>query len=114
VAICVLHNLAYVCFYKDLHQQREAALFAGELAYLTFRATMPHPNNWRSYGTYRTMEISLGEDVFATGGQNGVILDASETLLACQRLAIILIDFDLALKALPLLCLAEHLANDVV
>jgi hypothetical protein len=81
VAFNLLHNLAYVRFFKDFYMQRECITFASELILAVFRLNLPHPHDWVAYGNYRMREISIKEDLFGSGS-----LDAAETLLSCHRI----------------------------
>lgn len=82
VAFNLLHNLAYVRFFKDFYMQRESVIFASELILAVFRLNLPHPHDWVSYGNYRMREISIKEDLFVNGG-----VDPAETLLSCHRIS---------------------------
>ncbi len=50
----LLNNLITLYYSnKDLHLQREAAIFASELVFSVFKVTLPHPLYVIKYGTYR-------------------------------------------------------------
>jgi len=106
----VLHNLAFVSYFKELHMMRESILMASELTSSIFKISLPHPLIACKYGEYRLREITLKDDPF----KDTSILEAGETMLSMEKISWMLLDSDIPIKTLPMLTLMDYIATDLI
>jgi len=64
LAVNLLVKMSWTCFYKKLHQQREATCMAAELLQAIFRINPAHPQTLREFASYRLKAIG-DTDAFA-------------------------------------------------
>jgi hypothetical protein len=83
---------------------------AADLAFSLFKITLPHPQVYICLANYRLKEISSKEDVF----RDKYTLDPSETMLSCYKIGSLLLDSEIPLKSLPLFCIMDYIATDIL
>lgn len=105
-SLIILDKLSTYCYYDDSHKQRETFLMASSVAFSIFRVSLTHPQNLRALGSYKLRELSE-EEVFEIRRN----LDINDLLLSLINLAYLGLDYSESLKTLPILVLAEYLAE---
>jgi len=83
---------------------------AAEIVFSILTASMPNPTNLLSYSTYRLTEINKNSNLF-TSRDNLKPTDLLISLIDLSDILIAYNDFELVL---PILCLAEHIACDII
>ena len=106
----ILHNLSHLVYFKNLHEMREAVIMASEMTFSIFKISLPHPLIALRYADYRLREIMINENIF----EDESVLDPSETMLSLEKISWMLMDFDLPIKAIPILTLMDYIATDLL
>ena len=63
VGCILLNKLSSICYFNNIHLQRESIFMAAELAFSVFKISLPHPQILIKYGDYRLKEILKNEEV---------------------------------------------------
>jgi hypothetical protein len=109
LAVNLLVKMAWTCFYKNLHQQREATEMASRLLEAIFSINPNHPQTLRGFANYRLKAIRE-TDAFA----DQVTVNLSELLNSCEYVSWGMIDVGEPLSILPTVTLMDYVATDIV
>ena len=106
-AVTLLGCLAQHAARAQLDRRLQHALFGSALAEELLGGSLPHPARLVDYAGYRLQQLWPGQQVFEPAA-----LTELHLLDGLQQLVVTLLDYEMPLRALPLLCLYRHLAAD--
>jgi len=106
-AVTLLGCLAQHAARAQLDRRLQHALFGSALVEELFGGSLPHPARLVDYAGYRLEQLWPGQPVFEPAA-----LTELHLLDGLQQLVLTLLDYEMPLRALPLLCLYRHLAAD--
>ena len=106
-AVTLLGCLAQHAARAQLDRRLQHALFGSALVEELLGGSLPHPARLVDYAGYKLQQLWPGQQVFEPAA-----LTELHLLDGLQQLVVTLLDYEMPLRALPLLCLYRHLAAD--
>jgi hypothetical protein len=106
-ALTLLGCLAQHAARAQLDRRLQHALFGSGLVEELLGGSLPHPARLVDYAGYKLQQLWPGQQVFEPAA-----LTELHLLDGLQQLVVTLLDYEMPLRALPLLCLYRHLAAD--
>eukprot|EP00828_Plagiopyla_frontata_P019535 TRINITY_DN2497_c0_g1_i14.p1 TRINITY_DN2497_c0_g1~~TRINITY_DN2497_c0_g1_i14.p1 ORF type:complete len:587 (-),score=96.23 TRINITY_DN2497_c0_g1_i14:447-2207(-) len=82
---------------------------SSEILFSVFNIILPHPAIQIEYGNYQLQELETIPNIF----ENKYILDPAELIIACEKTAWVLFDYQEYIKALPFLTLMDFISTQI-
>lgn len=107
LSLVLLGKLAHFSYVSHLTMRLECAALGAELAHALFTCSAVHPQRKLEFAGYRCEEIWAGKDLF----EDAYKCSLADLQMATEVLGRVLLANHLALDALPVLCLMDHVAR---